>query len=172
MKTYIDANNPSNKTEIYLINNRINGQFITGALGSLNVTLHNTGEIQAFVREDGSITAPESAGFIATSRITLINDGWIRACGGKGGDGAKGANTKHKKTATDERYVFGCGNGYSWGDHSYSNLTTITWDSEHVNVKGHGGGPAKHPKYPDAEFFRGVYKASACCDVAGEVLLY
>jgi len=168
LKTYIDANNPSNKTEIYLLNNRINGQFITGALGSLNVVLHNTGEIQAFVREDGKITAPESAALIATSRITLINDGWIRACGGKGSGGAKGANTKHKKTVTDERYVFGCGSGYSWSDHSYSTTTTITWAGNFVNVQGHGGGPAKHPMYPDAEFFRGVYKASACCQTAGK----
>jgi len=168
LTTFIKGRNPANKKTVYLLNDRVNCQFITGNFAGLNVTLQNTGEIQAFSREDGNTsTAWEKAALIIEGPLTLNNRGWIRGCGGKGGTGGKGSSTKHKKEHSETKYAFGCGNGYSWGSHGGSNTNTITWGSKWSNVNTSGSGPVKHPDYPGALFYKGSYKCSATCDVYG-----
>lgn len=82
LSTYIAANNPDNLETIEITNTLTQPKIITGDLSGLDVTLINSGEIQA--------NAASGTGFEATSTIKLTNTGWIRGAGGNGGSGGTG----------------------------------------------------------------------------------
>ena len=145
LKTFITAHNPTNKSKVLLINNRVNGQFVTGDLTGLDVTLHNTGEIQAYSRPDGKITTKESAALIATSSMTLVNDGWIRGCGGKGGNGGDGANGNYTKYKYETKYNFALCPSDTKGNYWFAKLTegngvkrkVLSWDGKDRWISNH-----------------------------------
>ena len=146
LREYIDANNPLNKTDIYLTNSKVNCQFETGDLSVFNaVELNNTGEIQAFSRTDGVITgSTEECGLRITSSIKLLNSGYIRGCGGKGGSGGKGADDTYLVYSYSTSYSFvACqqttGGNYWAGVIVYNNDHLLTWNGVDSGFRGNIG---------------------------------
>ena len=92
LKSFIDANNPTMETEILIINDKVNCTTETGDWNAegWNVEFRNSGQLQAFVREDGELDTNTAIAFEATSPIQLINTGSIKACGGRGAKGGDG----------------------------------------------------------------------------------
>jgi len=91
LRDFIDANNPHNiKNVIITIPTGIKTpSVLSGTLTGYNVTLINYGEIRG---TDNGWTALN-----VTSPMKLINNGWIKGAGGKGGTGAKGADDTYQK---------------------------------------------------------------------------
>ena len=90
LRAYIDANNPTNKTDI-LVHNRVENIHVkSGDLSGLTVELHNSGELigeRVATRRDANITS--NTGLSLTSNLKLINTGTIAGAGGWGGKGGK-----------------------------------------------------------------------------------
>ncbi len=87
LKDFIDANNPQNAVAVTVTNNFIQPKIITGDLYGMDILFVNNGEIQG---NDNSGTALE-----LSSKLRLVNNGWIRGAGGRGGSGGSGGLGGH-----------------------------------------------------------------------------
>ncbi len=107
LRTYINANNPSSKTDIYIYNNRTNCAVHSGSLSGLNVFLENNGELQGFGKGRTNTNYTSNSGLYIQSDgdLTLINNGWIRGSGGYGGLGGKGDNNTYTKYDYYTQYI-------------------------------------------------------------------
>jgi len=94
--------------EVEINNYKTNCQLKTGDLSQYSlVYMKNRGALQAHSRGDGEIPVGgwEECALYATSAITIDNgDGFILACGGKGGEGGKGADFTYHVNRVDSRY--------------------------------------------------------------------
>ena len=105
LRNYIDTNNPTNQTEVLVINNVTNGSIETGDLTGLNVKFITNSEIQGYRAGYADANDVKNRGLTITSPIQLINNGWIRGCGGAGGTGGKGADDTYT-TNSDTTRIF------------------------------------------------------------------
>jgi len=108
LRSYINAHNPKNVKQIAVVNDRVQPSMESGNLSGLEVTFINgpKGELRG--------TSIGHTALHVTSKMTLINNGWIRGTGGngkngsaggrgasgsKGSTGARGANAGTKKVS-------------------------------------------------------------------------
>jgi len=158
LQSFIEANAPG-ETSILITNSFTQPRVVTGDLSGLDVVFINNGEIQG-------VDLNRNA-FHATSLIQLINNGWIRGGGGDGGKGGVGKNDTYVTTSSSTQYVFGCGSGYSWGDHDGTNTVTLTWGSKWCNRTTTGTGPLTHDDY-SGRFYRSTLQGySTACQANG-----
>ena len=93
LRTYIDSINSGWVGDVRITNNTTLPPVTTGDLGKYSrVQFINNGEIQAYSRADGLLYNNEKTAFNASTSVELINNGWIRGCGGRGGRGGVGKN--------------------------------------------------------------------------------
>jgi len=167
LRTYINANNPSNKKNIVVYNNRDNATTTTGNLSGLNVKFVNNGKLFGIATQSArNAFEAKNNGFTATSALQFVNNGYVYGCGGNGGHGGKGANDSYNKTSSTTQYQFGCGSGSSWGDHDGTNWVTLTWNGKWCNRSTTGTGPLTHDNY-SGKFYRSSYKCRGYCETWG-----
>ena len=104
LRTLIDSKNTTSATEITLLNKITNCAMTTGDLSGLNVTLYNSGEIQAFSPGGVTPSLTKHNGLTLTSTMKLVNTGKIAGCGGYGGSGGRGASDTYLSYVYTERY--------------------------------------------------------------------
>ena len=152
------------KNKITITNNGVLAKFISGNLGGLEVTFINNGEIQG-----RRSSAHGGDAMSISSAFTLINNGWIRAAGGRGGRGADGANDTYTTEGVEYHYS-GTSNVNSWQAYCDSGAIRIFLDS-----KGTGSdydctrtGPYNSPSsaHP-GKLYRGVLKWQS-----GQIYIY
>ncbi len=116
LRDFIDAADPSGEYCHIMITLNPSGHnpgachhptIVTGDLTDLHVTLINNGSIEAG-------TPDARAALILYSDLTLINNGYIRASGGKGGKGGKGGDVPGGTTISAVDLAYGYHGGYSW----------------------------------------------------------
>lgn len=134
LRSFIDANNPQDKTEVLLTNTRTNCSMETGDLTGLNVKLVNTGRIEGFRRNEADATLVENRALTVTSPMTLDNKAFMAGCGGEGGNGGKGKDDTYTTTTVEREYP-------RWTDkgiigRSCIGVTHINWKGVQRTIQG------------------------------------
>lgn len=101
---FIKANNPKRRTRVTVTNNLTQPTMKTGNLAGLDVTFINNGSIIG--------TESGSDALVLSSKIKLINNGYIRAAGGRGGNGRNGSPGVPGKKGKDKTVT---GRVAGWG---------------------------------------------------------
>jgi len=168
---YIKAHNPQNKHTVIIYNKIVNCSVATGSLSGLDVTLINTGELQGFQKGRTNTNVSKNYGLHLTGPLKLINNGWIKGCGGAGGRGGKGADSKYSFYFYNEQYttnedcyetpserfafVFTHGNGVK--------ETRLFWEGRTRIVQSHGTGWYTMSGWDRYVFRRKTYKKTIQC---------
>ncbi len=160
-------NAATSNTEVVVYNNVVNCSIYTGNLSGKNVTFITSKEIHGFRKGRTNTNYSTNSGFVAVSDLVFINNSVVRGSGGFGGYGGKGKNDSYTVYNHEYKYVFGCGSGYSWGDHCGTNTVTLCWNNKWCNRSTTGTGPLSHDDY-SGSFYRSTYKGNATCDVNGD----
>ena len=171
LRDFINSHNPGNKYKVVEVTNpkhRSSDSLWSGNLNGLDVTLINLGEIQG--------SKPSWTGLALTSKMRLINEGWIRGAGGrggKGGKGGKGATNKIKhQTTTGQKYGDKIGpNEYWWEVSTQSHpecqgfAAWMSWGGVRRISKSNTG----YLKVGDDEYFKGNYSCPGHCGASHNI---
>ncbi len=169
LKDFIDANNPSGKTEVLLTNKIVNCSMETGDLTGLTVVFRNTGEIQGMPKARTSANAVNNTGFTATTPMTLDNThGMIKGAGGYGGKGGKGKDDTDSNYKYEKKYSYHSCNQATSSNYwvikiVHNNDHLLTWGGKHSGWIGNVGTNWRTISGLSGHFRRSNYVATRMC---------
>jgi len=105
LRSFINANNPDGYDTILVYNTHTQPSITSGDLSGLDVTFINNGQILGTYSGYNALTL--------SSYLILINNGWIKGAGGRGGDGGQASDRTDTIGVWETRDSYDDGGPYS-----------------------------------------------------------